>query len=166
MAVLEAGIPLKTTEDLVNGQALSADFTGEGWRELINIPEVPLLSYAEAGKRLVSLTWQYDFSFFEYWISDYAGHRADLEESAALMENFDLVLGSIIENWDYSKGIIFITSDHGNLENTNTRGHTKNTVPGIVIGARHLRDYFVEDLVDLTGIAPAIKRFFHLWSYP
>jgi hypothetical protein len=160
MAVLEAGLPLKTTEDLINGLAISADFTGEGWREHIKIPDIPVLTYFEAGKQITDLAYQYDFSFFEYWISDYAGHRADLEESVKLMENFDKVLGSIIQNWDLSEGLIFITSDHGNLENTNTRGHTKNLVPGIVIGEESLRDKFVESLVDLTGIAPAVKDFF------
>jgi hypothetical protein len=162
MAVLEAGLPLKTTEDLINGLAISADFTGEGWREQLKIPEIPVLTLFEAGRQITDLALQNDFSFFEYWISDYAGHRADIEESVKLMENFDKVLGSIIQNWDLSKGLIFITSDHGNLENTNTRGHTKNLVPGIVIGEENLRGKFTDSLVDLTGIAPAVKVFFSL----
>ena len=37
MAFLEAGIPLKTTEDLIEGQAISADFTGEGWHTRLKI---------------------------------------------------------------------------------------------------------------------------------
>ncbi|HEX6306152.1 MAG TPA: hypothetical protein VFZ76_18275, partial [Anaerolineales bacterium] len=41
LAVTSAGIALKTTDDLFAGQALSADFTGQGWREQLGFPETP-----------------------------------------------------------------------------------------------------------------------------
>ena len=160
MSVLDAGIQLMTTEDLIAGEALSADFTGEGWHNRINNTDIPIITLDEAGRIMTKLAFANDFSFFEFWISDYAGHRADMDEACALLENFDAVIGSLISSWKPSEGLIFITSDHGNLENTNTRGHTRNLVPGIIIGDEEYRNIFADELTDLSGISPAILKFF------
>jgi 2,3-bisphosphoglycerate-independent phosphoglycerate mutase len=160
MSVMEARIPLKTTQDLLAGEALSADLTGEGWRERLNIPETPVLTYFQAGERLAVLSRQYDFAFFEYWISDYAGHEAEMENSCVLLETFDKMLGGLLSTWNLPEDLILITSDHGNMEDTSTRKHTHNLVPGLVIGPPALRHKFVDSLTDLTGIAPAILQFF------
>jgi 2,3-bisphosphoglycerate-independent phosphoglycerate mutase len=160
MSAMEAGIKLKTTEDLIAGKALSADFTGHGWQNNLNLPDIPTISLQSAGIRLAKLSREYNFAFFEYWISDYAGHRGDMDEACTLLENFDTVIGSLLSSWLPSDGLIFITSDHGNLEDTNTRGHTRNLVPGIVIGPEHLRTYFTETLNDLTDIAPSILKLY------
>lgn len=159
-AAIEAGIPLKTTADLFAGQAISADFTGQGWRERLNIPDTPLLSRTQAGGKLAQLARETDFSFFEYWLSDYAGHRADLEEACRLLESFDETLGGLLKAWRDSDGLILITSDHGNLEDLNSRKHTRNPVPALVIGDPKEREAFTRNLTNLTAIAPAVLRFF------
>jgi len=51
-----------------------------------------------------------------------------------------------------------ITADHGNLENLGQRGHTRNPVPGLLMGPLDLRRRFAVGLTDLTGFAPAILR--------
>ena len=159
-AVVNAEIPLKTKEDLYAGQALSVDFTGEGWRTFLNDTKVPLLATHQAGEQLAGLARSLDFSFFEYWPSDYAGHRSKMEDAGKLLENFDAVLGGLLANWDMEKDVIFLTSDHGNLEDIRTRKHTHNPVPGLVIGPKFLRDRIAHQLVDLTGIAPAILQLY------
>jgi len=158
LAATSAGLPLKTTADLCAGQALSADFTGQGWRERLNLPETPVLAPAEAGRRLAELAAQHDFSFFEYWPSDYAGHRQDREAARALLAVFDEVLGGLAAAWDDAAGLILVTSDHGNLEDLSTRGHTANPAPALVIGAPELRGPFCAALRSLTDVAPAILR--------
>jgi bisphosphoglycerate-independent phosphoglycerate mutase (AlkP superfamily) len=160
MAVKYAGIHLKSTQDLHNGDALSADFTGNGWRDHLNIPDVPVYSTLDAGARLADLAQKHDFSFFEYWLSDYAGHRGDMQQSCRLLEEFDQVLGGLVAAWDSIEGLIFITSDHGNMEDTTSRRHTCNHVPGLVIGPPSLRRKFTHELSDLTGISTAIMRLF------
>ena len=50
LAVVSAGLALKTTDDLNAGRALSADFTGQGWRERLSLPDTPLLTPPEAGR--------------------------------------------------------------------------------------------------------------------
>src|SRR5690606_32477951 len=98
MAVTNAGLELFKNEDLYAGRALSADFTGEGWRTMLGFPDAPVMDAHEAGKKLISLAMEYDFSFFEYWASDYAGHKQQMETAVRLMEGFDGVLGGVFES--------------------------------------------------------------------
>ena len=158
MAVRAAGIPLKTKDDLFAGRALSADFTARGWRTYLNFPDTPLLTPEQAGARLAALTE--DFAFFEYWLSDYAGHRREMESARQLLATLDAVLGGLLDAWDDEAGLILITSDHGNLEDLSTRQHTRNPVPAIVIGAPHLREAFSRNLRSLADVAPAILSLF------
>ena len=108
----------------------------------------------QAGQKLASLAAEYDFSLFEYWASDYAGHKQQMEQAIHLMETFDQVLGGLVEDW--KDGLILVTSDHGNMEDLSTRKHTPAHVPALVIGDKTARDQFTQNLNDLTDIAPAI----------
>lgn len=160
MAASNAGVRLMTKDDLFAGRAISAEFTGQGWREHLGFPDTPVLEPREAGKLLARLAGIYDFSFFEFWLSDYAGHKQEMEQAVQILENFDGVLGGLLEAWQDEEGLILITSDHGNLEDLSTRKHTANPVPGLVIGAPDLRSRFVEGVEDLAGVMPAILRMF------
>jgi hypothetical protein len=160
LAVTSAGIPLKTVDDLYAGQALSADFTGQGWRDRLGFPDTPVYTPKQVGNMLTELTRAYDLAFFEFWPSDYAGHQQDMGAACAMLETFDQVLTGLLDTWNDQQGLILITSDHGNMEDLSTRRHTLNLVPGLVIGAQHLRETFTENLFDLTGITPAILHLF------
>ncbi len=156
--VVSAGLPLRTHEDLLAGQAVAADFTGRGWHERLGLTQTPQLTNAQAGERLASLAFQYDFSFFEYWLSDYAGHGQDMEEAVGLLRSVDEMLGGLLGAWDDAKGLILLTSDHGNMEDLSTRGHTMNPVPALLIGAPDARRRVAESLRTLADVAPALMR--------
>ncbi len=156
LAATSAGIALKTARDLYAGEALSADFTGQGWRDQLGLSDAPLLTPFEAGTRMAQLARQADFTFFEYWATDYAGHHQDFTSAQNLLRIFDQVMQGLVTAWDSSQGLILITSDHGNLEDLSTRRHTANPVPLFLIGAEELRDEFSAGVRDLTGVAPAI----------
>ena len=155
-AVTAAGIPLLTQDHLRAGEALAADFTGEGWRQHLKIDDIPILSPFQAGLKLGQLARKYHLAFFEYWLSDTAGHRQDMQAAVTNLEILDGVLGGLLEIWNDQEGLILITSDHGNLEDLSTRRHTHNPVPGLLIGNMALRQRFAANLHDLTGITPAI----------
>jgi len=155
LAYTSAGHSLFTQEDLFNGQALSADFTGLGWRTMLDIAEAPVMSAFEAGTKLAELARRYDFSMFEYWASDYAGHKQNMYSAVEQMENFDGVLEGLVHSWDIDQDLILVTSDHGNMEDLSTRRHTDAKVPGLVIGKK--RGTFTEKLEALTDIAPKIR---------
>ncbi len=159
LAAISAGVPLRNYDDLKNGQAISADFTAQGWRDHLSLPDTPLLTPSQAGNLLAYLSKKNNFSLFEYWLSDYAGHRQDMKTACSLLETFDQVLAGLLSEWEDDNGLILITSDHGNLEDLSTRRHTKNEVPALVIGNPDLRQLFTKKLVDLTDITPAITEF-------
>jgi len=157
LSVINAGIPLFKHDDLFAGRALSADFTGEGWRTMLGFTQAPVMDAHHAGRTLGTLAKEYDFALFEYWASDYAGHKQQMEHAIELMETFDAVLGGLTEVWE-DDGLVLVTSDHGNMEDVSTRKHTDAYVPALVIGNPAAREEFSQNLQDLTDIAPAIWK--------
>jgi len=162
LALTNAGLPLFTQADLYAGRALSADFTGKGWREFMALTDSPVFEPEEAGERLAELAKHYDFAFFEYWASDYAGHKQDMESAINQLERFDDVLRGLLKIWRDEDGIILLTSDHGNMEDLSTRKHTAANVPLLLFGDKKNRREFQKDIHDLTGIAPAISKFLEI----
>jgi hypothetical protein len=162
LALTNAGLPLFTKDDYQAGNALSADFTGKGWREFLHLPDAPIYEPEEAGKKLAELASQYDFSLFEYWATDYAGHKQNMDSAVGQLERFDSVLKGLLETWIAEDGIILLTSDHGNMEDLSTRRHTAANVPLLLFGDKIHRREFQKDIHDLTGIAPSIAKFLDL----
>lgn len=155
LAATQAGLILHTEQDLLAGRAISADLTGQGWRERLGYPDLPVLSLSAAGERLTKLSEKLDFAFFEYWLTDYAGHEQNMDEAVRLLEQFDAVLGGLLDSWDDETGLILLTSDHGNLEDISTRRHTANPVPLLLVGNESARRRFTS-VADLAGVAPAV----------
>ncbi len=160
LAATSAGLRLKSSDDLLRGTALAADFTAQGWHDHLGLTSTPVFPAYAAGQHLARLAGEYDFSFFEYWLSDYAGHHQDMDQAVELLETFDQVLGGLTESWDDTLGLILITSDHGNLEDLSTRRHTHNRVPALVIGAKPLRIQLCANLHSLLDITPSILAFY------
>jgi hypothetical protein len=158
MAVTSAGMPLKTAADLYAGQALSADFTGQGWRDQLGFADLPVLPPFAAGRRMAHLAQEVELAFFEYWLSDYAGHKQDMAAACELLETLDQVVGGLVEAWDDEQGLILLTSDHGNLEDLSTRRHTLNPVPLLLVGSPEARCAISPELHDLTDVSPAILK--------
>jgi hypothetical protein len=156
LAVTSAGLPLFTHEDFASGRALSADLTGHGWRDFLGFPETRVLSPLAAGARLGSLASRYDFSLFEYWSTDYAGHKQDMNWALEQLEMIDEVLKGLMDSWDDEQGLVLLTSDHGNMEDLSVRRHTANPVPLLLFGSLEARRRFAASVSDLSGIAPAI----------
>ena len=155
LAASSAGLPLMGVDDLRAGRAVSPDFTGAGWRDYLGYDDIHVLSLAEAGRRIATVAATYDFSFFEYWPTDQAGHRGTLAEAVTHLEAIDTVVGGLIEVWDETRGLLIITSDHGNLEEKGHRQHTRNPVPTILFGRDHARH--AETIHDLTDIACVVR---------
>jgi 2,3-bisphosphoglycerate-independent phosphoglycerate mutase len=167
MAARQAGIHLRTITDLIEGEAISADFTAQGWRDHLGYPDTPVLTLVQAGERLSNLADNSDLTIFEYWLTDVAGHHQDMPSACTILKTLDSVVGSFLNTWDEDR-LILLTSDHGNLEDLSTRHHTNNPVPLLLIGSVELREAFIQQMntarasrlqFDLTDIAPAILNF-------
>ena len=150
LCCLRAGIELKTGDDLEAGRAVSADITGENWPEPWR--EIVPVSPFEAGMCLTRLLQESDFTLFEYFATDKAGHSMDPDRAATVLSTLDGFVAGILDSLDTERQSLVVTSDHGNLEDLSVKTHTRNKVPLIVYGPA--ADSF-RGVEDLTGLAEA-----------
>ena len=144
-AAQRAGVGLLTQTDYDAGRAVSADLDGQ----YLGAPQ-PL---AEAGARLARLAGGADLTFFDFWLSDTAGHRWTFAESVKLVEKLGGFLAGVIPA--LGETTLLLTSDHGNLEDKSTRSHTRNPVPLLAVGPRV--NVFA-GATSLLDVAPALRR--------
>jgi hypothetical protein len=149
---LDAGVRIRTLEDVLNGDALTADLTGELWRTRLGLP-APGLTEAEAGAHLVRIAEQHTFTLFEYFLPDKAGHSQSEERAAAVLASLDRFFTGVLDHLDATNTLLVISSDHGNLEDLSTKTHTLHPVPLIAYG--RLAECF-GGVTDLTGVTPAV----------
>ncbi len=149
----EAQVPIRGLNDVLNGQALTADLTGAGWEPLGH--SLPRLSPAEAGQQLVQISRAHRFTLFEYFLTDKAGHGRLDATPATILDTVDYFLQGTLDALDPSETLLLITSDHGNIEASNQKTHTRNPVPLIAYGrgAHHFAE-----VAGLTGVTPAIVQ--------
>jgi hypothetical protein len=158
LALHTAGVIFPNAEALQERRAFSVDFTGQGWKARFETDRVPIMTPFEAGRHLARLAGRHTFTFFDHWLTDYIGHRGTLQQAVELLETIDGVMAGILDVWDSSQGLVILTSDHGNIEETGQRGHTYNRVPTLIIGEAW--PIFAQGLTDLTGFAGGIMQTF------
>lgn len=156
-AATQAGQPLSTYADLCAGRALSADFTGEGWRQELGFPDAPVYDPQEAGRRLWQISQPHDFVFFEVWMTDVLGHARNRDEAVRFLARFDGFLAGLLGAADLTQTLIVVTSDHGNVEDCRHGKHTTNPVLTLLLGAD--RQHYAAQIRDLTDFVPAITAF-------
>ena len=152
-AAQAAGVRLRTAADLAAGEALSVDLTNAAWRSDLGYPDMPVWTAEDAGRVLAGLSAGHDLVFFDHWGTDVAGHRGDVAEGVRILEAFDACLAGLLAGIDLERTLVAIISDHGNLEDVHSKGHTTNPVPTVLIGAGHCGAAAgIASLVDLLGV--------------
>jgi bisphosphoglycerate-independent phosphoglycerate mutase (AlkP superfamily) len=71
-----------------------------------------------------------------------------------VLRNLARFVRSLLSRIDLRRTTIILTSDHGNIEDLESRNHTLNKVPTLIWG-RH-RDRLSERICSLADITPAI----------
>ncbi|GAB5410531.1 MAG: alkaline phosphatase family protein [Balneolaceae bacterium] len=148
-----AGMKLNSTEEVLNGEALTAEIVQDAWRERLNI-DLPKIDATEAARRLLNVVPDYDLVLYEYYLTDKAGHNQKLENAQTVLKALDEFLLHIIKE-KRSEDVLVITSDHGNLEDLSIKTHTRNKVPLFVLGENAESFYGVESLV---GVKDSITQ--------
>ncbi len=100
----------------------------------------------------------FDFTVFEYFFSDKAGHSQKMKSAVDILERMDGFLAGVLDSFDDQNDILLFVSDHGNIEDLSTKSHTRNPVPLIVVGSR--RQFFYGKITKLTDVTPTIVSFF------
>lgn len=155
VATRRAGLRFRTLDDLRKGEAVYQDYTN---RLLVEQGyEAQLIGPEEAGRRLACLASAHNFTLYEYFQTDRAGHDRDMERAVGLIEGLDRLLRSLVAEVDLDKTLVCVASDHGNLEDLSTKSHTINPVPVLLWGRG--REVVAARLHDLTDIAPALLEW-------
>ena len=147
---------LHTHIELKTGNAISADIVGSRWKELGHADIEATTAY-EAGKNFHRIGKQYDFTLFEYWITDDAGHSQKMDIAVDVLVRMDGFISGILHSFDFENDTLLMISDHGNIEDLSTKSHTRNAVPLIVLGKG--KKYFSKCVKRLTDVTPAIVKF-------
>lgn len=151
-ALLSADLPVRMIEDLQAGRAVFHDVTGETLRERgYDVEPVPP---SEAGRRLARLAAENDFTLFEHFLTDKAGHARDWTAAAHWLGVLDGLLGGVLAEVDLDRTLVMIISDHGNVEDLSVRTHTCNPVPAVLAGRG--REQTAARLRSLVDVTPAI----------
>ncbi len=162
-AAIESGQSLFTIDDLRAGNALTAGWTGKPWVKHLKLHDIPLYDPADAGRKLVRLSRDYDFAFHSHWMTDYVGHRGTLQRGIDLLMLFDGVMQGVLDAWNDDEGLIIITSDHGNMERIGDRKHTGHDVPLVVIGRDSAE--FAAGVERLTDFVPQMAQYLGLADF-
>lgn len=153
---MSCGLKLRTVEDYNAEKGVYHDITGQVLVE--SGYDVRMISPDDAARRLYNISRDYDFTMFEHFMTDIIGHKMDMDLAIQEIQLLDAFLGGLIRQMNFDEEILFITSDHGNIEDISVKTHTFNKVPTIIMGNGVCReDISIESLVDIT---PAVVKLF------
>jgi hypothetical protein len=131
-AFAAADVPLRTLDDARAGHGLTNDIRGHrGRAHGFDIPE---RSCEEAAAVFWRIAARADFTLFEHYLADEAGHAKDDVGAADALATFDAFARAVIAQRPPDV-LTLVCSDHGNVEDLSTRNHTLARVPVLVFGA-------------------------------
>ena len=146
---------ISTLDDLCDDQALLQDLTRETIQD--RYPDIPPISPEDAAAHLFGIARTCDFTLFEFFQTDVAGHSSDYPRACGVLRLYDRFLASLVRFTEAAGITLVITSDHGNIEAMNERGHTRNPVPFIAFGPREAE--LRASVKSLEDVTPAILKF-------
>ena len=140
---------VSTADDLACGRAVMQDLTRETIQD--RYPNIPVIQPQRAAEHLFSIALENDFTLFEFFQSDVAGHSMDYARACAVLRVYDRFLAALVRFAEAAGITLVLTSDHGNIETMEERGHTRNPVPFVAFGPGEsaIRER-VGSLVDVT----------------
>jgi len=152
VATLSAFDAVRGKAELQRNQAVYQDLTRESLRS--RGYQGPLVRPSDCAAHLVEIARGYDLTLFEYFQTDRAGHRMELECARRVLALFDEFLGALLPLTEHHGLRMILTSDHGNIEDLGRRTHNLNPVPFAVRGkdAARLR----ARVAALTDVTPAV----------
>jgi 2,3-bisphosphoglycerate-independent phosphoglycerate mutase len=153
---ISAALPFRTVEEYKNGNGVYHDITGEALRE--KGYDVPVITPEKAADNLYQISRNYDFTLFEFFVSDLAGHSQNMDRAVSILERLDRFVGSLVKQMDLNKEVFVIVSDHGNIEDLSIPTHTMNPVPVFFI--TNTKTFPKNKITAITDILPAVLDFF------
>ncbi len=131
LAFAAGSIALRTLDDAVAGSGLTHDIVGAAAaRRRFPTPE-------RTPEEAAAIFWGLaaDFTLFEHYLADEAGHAQDRTAALNALSTFDRFAREIVRLMPDDAQVL-ICSDHGNVEDLSTRSHTVNPVAVLSFGSR------------------------------
>jgi hypothetical protein len=160
VATLAAFGQTRTRDDLLSGSAVYHDLTRQSLLGKEYAAGIPCIPETTAAAHLAKIARSVDFSLFEYFLTDWAGHRGTRAQKQAVLTSLDTFLESLLREMDIQKNLLLIVSDHGNIEFEEKRGHSNNPVPWIAYGRG--AEKVLSACSSLTDVTPAILNLYSL----
>ncbi len=143
------------TEEICQQKSLYQDYTNISLQKYKL--DIPVFSPVNAASIIYNTSANYDLILYEFFQTDIYGHRKNFDEKVKLISDLDNLISSLISISDHKTDTIFITSDHGNLEDSSGKSHTYNPVPLIIWGKGHRE--LSNKIKNLSDITPNILNF-------
>lgn len=128
LAMSAGGVPFRTFDDARADRGLTHDIDGVAARRRV---DVPLRTADEAAEIFWKLSA--DFTLFEHYLADEAGHAQDRTAALQAISTFDAFARAVIASRPPDVHVL-ICSDHGNVEDLSTRSHTTHPVAVLSFG--------------------------------
>ncbi|HQF42126.1 MAG TPA: metalloenzyme [Ignavibacteriaceae bacterium] len=151
-----SGMRLNDVNDVIAGNALTAEITNERWNKNLNY-KLDVMSPENAAERLLNIAEKNDFTLYEFFLTDHLGHNRIANEFNQIYSNIDNFLFTILSKINSSNLTLIVCSDHGNFEDLSVKTHTNNPALGISAG-KHA-EKFAEEIINLTNIKPTILKY-------
>ncbi len=142
-------------KELLDGKAVNHDITR--WTMHTRGYDGALIRPEQAADHLLGIAAENDFTLFEYFLTDRAGHSRDRDLVFQTLETLERFLPKVATFARQPNHLFLLCSDHGNIEDLSTFRHTKNPVPLIALGDRAENFQSLKTLADVT---PAILDCF------
>jgi hypothetical protein len=89
----------------------------------------PLVAPEEAAGHLIRIAQDHDFTLFEFFLTDLAGHSRDRGEAVRTLALLDRLLDPLCRQAAACGLLLVLASDHGNIECMEGHNHSRNPVP-------------------------------------
>lgn len=156
VASLSAFGTVRGRTEMERNEAVCQDLTREGLRE--RGYEGPLVTPEESARHLLAIARGHHLTLFEYFQTDRAGHRCDLNQALSVLGCLNAFLEEMLRLRPGFLNLV-LTSDHGNIEDLAHAGHTMNPVPFAMVGPD--ADALKAQVRSITDITPALLS---LWD--
>lgn len=147
--MISSGSAFNQARHVHKKQALTAEITNYRWKQKLG-SKVPEITPEEAARIFRRNMKKADLSVFEYYLTDYAGHRRYDGHVHEICDILDRFLSHLVTHFDNGTDTLLICSDHGNFEDISIKTHTLN--PSMFMAFGKYAPDAIREIKDLTHI--------------
>lgn len=159
LTILASGEQCRDIDDYPRVPAVFMDITNALMRQ--RGYRVPLVSPETAAGYLLAIARDYQFTFFEYFLTDIFGHKKNAKMIHMSVDNLNHFTQAIVDGMD-SETALLIISDHGNAEDISVKTHTRAKVPLILFSKDKRALSQFSRVRSLTDVYTAVLSYFDI----